>query len=222
MAPHLTLARGVYGPGIAQRYFLALGAALLLLGGSPLMAQEANLSVASQVGQGCGAAISTPALQQDVESQLREAGIGVSRVHSAALTTDVDCVPVYGGASAGGVAVHLCLSLSQVVSMPSHSNGMAMATTWRQCQGYTCAGGQCGTYARTSQRGLVDAFLADFRARAARQGRSAESQRESGGQSPLQASFAAPPDLVSKLSVVFYALYIVTCLVVFVRWQMAR
>jgi len=219
MAPHSTHSRGVSSLVISRCAAWALGVTLLV-GGTPLAAQEARLSAASQIGQGCGTAFSTFALQQDAETQLREAGIAVSRVHTAALATNLDCVPVSG---ARAVAVHQCLGLSQVVSVPGQGSGVTMATTWRQCQQYTCAGKQCEALARGSQRNLLTAFLGDFREQFTKRAPAAPL-------APVQASVApdpgpvylAIPRPVLKLSAVFYTLYILTCIAVLVRWEFCR
>ena len=196
-----------------------------MAGGAPVIAQEAHVSVASQIGPGCGTIFSTSPFQQEAEAQLREAGITVSRVHTAALASGLDCVPVAPDGGGRSLAVHQCLSLSQVVSVPSQANGVTIATTWRQCQQYTCAGRQCDAFARTGQRALVEEFLADFRERSG--GRTAAAPSPAPAKAAFEAAVAGPvyieiPRPVLKLGVVFYGLYILTCIAVLVRWEVGR
>ncbi len=177
---------------------------------------------ASNVAPSCGDAIPRAALQQDVETQLRVAGIAVSRVHTAALTVDVDCVPVIARARTTGQAVHQCLDLSQRVSLPSPARGVTLATTWRKCQSYTCRNGQCEAKVRSGLRSLVDAFLTDI------------GQSNSASELPAQPIAAKLPAIgsltvnapVPKLTLTpvatFYLMYIMTCLAVLVRWEYCR
>lgn len=217
MAPYPNARR--FGLGQFSRWAIALG---LLLGSNEIvLAQQSHLSVALQSGPGCGGAIPGTVLQQDTETQLRKAGIAVSRVHTAALNTDFDCVPVKAESRAASLAVHQCLSLSQVVSMPTHSNGMTMATTWRQCESYTCSGRECQGYARTGQRGLVDAFLVEFRERAAKPTQTAPAPAQPAAV-PLQAGMADAPKPGLRFTVVFYVAYILMCLAVLARWEWCR
>jgi len=197
MAPFLPTARG---PS-------RVATLVLLASGAPLLAQATNVSVSSHIGQGCGTAIAAPLLQRDIETQLRNAGIVVSRVHSAKLNTTLDCVPVSDQSRAAGMAVHQCLALSQVVSVPSHAHGMTMATTWQQCQSYTCTGHHCSDYAQTSQRSLVDTFLAV--------------EHERSANLPVHAASIAVPTPPLRVDQVFYGLYILTCLGLVVRWGTA-
>jgi hypothetical protein len=71
-------------PEPISRWALVLG--LLVLFCHTLAAQQNHLSVALKAGPGCGAAIPASALQTDTETQLLDAGIGVSRVHAARST----------------------------------------------------------------------------------------------------------------------------------------
>jgi hypothetical protein len=127
------------------------------------------------------------------------------------------------------MAVHQCLSLSQVVSVPSHANGMTMATTWRQCESYTCDGKECQGFARTGQRGLVDAFLADYRD-GAKAAPTPPAQAQPAPTVPLEAGIggasSGPAEQtwkpVLKFSVVYYIAYIVMCLAVLARWEWCR
>jgi hypothetical protein len=182
---------------------------------NPLM-----MSVGSNIGPGCGAAISPSAVQQDLEDQLRSAGLTVSKVHSARLSAEIDCVPVSGGAQKANIAVHQCLALSQVVSRQEQGREAILATTWRKCQAYTCGDRQCEVLARTGLRDLANLFVADSH--------QAVSMLE-----PLRS--AAPPQatgttaagfgtttLISNADTTYYVLYILACAVVFLTWQLRR
>ncbi len=182
------------------------------------------LSVTPNVATGCGTAIAGPVIQQDAEAQLRASGITVSKLHNAGLAADVDCVPVATAGRTTGTAVHQCLSLSQIVALPGQDRGVTLATTWRKCQSYPCAGRNCEAAIRSGQRNLVDAFLADLRERAAQPTRpqpgAANMSRVPGG-APASA-FASALDVALSPAVLIYLLYIMTCLAVLGRWQHRR
>src|SRR5229473_7220367 len=97
-----------------------------------LSAQEVMISVGSRVAPGCGSTLAVYALkngihpsaiQRDVEAQLGLAGFRLAKAHSASLESDIDCVAVGPGARTTGIAVHQCLALSQVVTLPSQARG---------------------------------------------------------------------------------------------------
>jgi hypothetical protein len=62
-------------------------------------------------------------------------------LHSTRLKTDIACVPVFADRGIAARVVQHCLSLSQVVLMPTPSRGASptLSTTWRKCQSYTCS-----------------------------------------------------------------------------------
>ena len=202
MAPFPANARGV-----ARLATPVLATLVLLTSGASLLAQATNVSVTSQISHGCGTAIAAAMLQRDIETQLRNAGLVVSRVPSAKLTTNLDCVPVSDQSRSAGMAVHQCLALSQVVSVPSQADAMTMATTWQQCQSYTCAGRHCADYAQTSQRSLVDTFLAV--------------EHERSADLPVRAANIGLAGTPLRVDQVFYGLYILICLGLVVRWGTA-
>ena len=201
----------------------ALGAGLLFAV-APLSAQEAHLSVASQIGQSCGAAFTASALQQEAESQLRQAGIAVSRVHTGMLTTDLACVPLAAESGARSMAVHQCLALSQAVSMPGQVNGVTSATTWRQCRQYTCSIRQCDANARSGQHDLVTAFLAEFREQFTKPAQPASAAPPAQQAHPAEAAMVQieVPRTTLKASVIIFGLYILTCVAVLIRWEWCR
>lgn len=176
----------------------------------------------SNVAQSCGTAIPRTVLQQDVETQLRLAGIAVSRVHTAVLTADVDCVPVIARGRTTRIAVNQCLDLSQRVSSPSQVPGMTIGTTWRKCQSDTCGTGHCEAKVRSGLRGLVDAFITEF------------GKSNSAYELPAQPTAPTPPAIENLTATalapnaaptpaaIFYLLYIMICTAVLVRWEYSK
>src|SRR2546429_827250 len=127
-------------------------------------AQELMISAGSHVAQSCGPSLAASAVQRDVEAQLGLAGFRLTKAHTASLERENDCVAVTPGARTTRIAVHQCLALSQVVTLPSQVRG-GLATTWRRCQSYTCAHGECGASMLEGERELARAFMGEFRAR---------------------------------------------------------
>jgi len=201
--------------------------ALALLSADALMGQDARLSLTSQIGQGCGANIPVAALEQDTTQQLSAASIAVSRVHSAGLVTAVDCAPASPQAKVM-VTVQHCLGLTQAVSDPSAANGLHLATTWRNCQQYTCGREKCAILARATQRALVDQFVPRSRELRAKSVAPAPVSNPPQmpplqTQAPIEASVGIDPgDQVPDFRVTFFVLYILACLALLLRWQMRR
>jgi hypothetical protein len=177
-----------------------------------------TVSVGSNIGLACNAVISPAAVQQDLEHQLRSGGITVSKVHSARLSAEVDCVPVTAGAQKPSIAVHQCLALSQVVSRQEQGREAMLATTWRKCQAYTCDNRQCDVLVRTGLRDLANVFIADSHEAVS----VLEPLRSAAPPRPAAESTAAGfggTSLLSKADTVYYVLYILACAIVFVMWQ---
>jgi hypothetical protein len=129
-----------------------------------LSAQELMISAGSHVAQSCGPSLAASAVQRDVEAQLGLAGFRLTKAHTASLDSEIDCVAVNPGARTTRIAVHQCLALSQVVTLPSQARG-GLATTWRRCQSYTCDQGECGTSMLEGERELARAFIAEYQPR---------------------------------------------------------
>src|SRR5215813_4923961 len=119
-----------------------------------------SISAVSTVSPGCGTTISPIGLQQDLENQLRAEGIFVSRVHTASLVTDIDCVSRNSVRQRATLGVRQCLTLSQLASSRSQAIGVTFVKTWQKCDSYTCTTRKCGTTARSRLRSLASAFLA--------------------------------------------------------------
>jgi hypothetical protein len=199
-----------------------LAAVLLLVCAAPLLAQNTNLALVSQIGTGCDT-LRPLALQQDSETRLRASGIATWRLSTSRLTAEFDCTPVAPASRTAKLAIRHCLNLSELAAAPGHANGMTIATTWKQCQSYTCAGRQCAASASTAQVALVDGFLSDYRKRRAAQ---TPTPQPPAGHRDSVASLTPPyPGPVSPLlnpNVIFYLLYILLCIAVLARWEWAR
>src|SRR5713101_1650995 len=176
-----------------------------------LSAQELVISVGSRVAQGCGSALAASAIQRDVEAHLGLAGFRLAKAHSASLESDIDCVAVGSRARTTGIAVHQCLALSQLVTLPSQARG-ALATTWRRCQSYTCAHGECGASLLAAERDLVRVFISEFRARP-----QTETEPAVARAAPFAQRAASSLSLGAK--VIYYGFYIVACCALLLRWE---
>jgi hypothetical protein len=186
------------------------------------MGQDARLSVSSKIGPGCGANIPVAALEQDTTGQLAAASIGISRVHSAGLVTAIDCAPASPQARVM-VTVQHCLEFSQVVSDAAAANGLHLATTWKNCQSYTCGREKCAILARSAQRTLVDQFLPHFRELRTKTAAPAPATQSQPTQSqpPVEAAVGIDDAARQPLDfrVAFFVLYLFACLALMVRWH---
>jgi hypothetical protein len=98
-----------------------------------------------------------------------------------------------------------------VVTLPSQARG-ALATTWRRCQSYTCAHGECGTSVLAGERDLVGVFISEFRARPP-----AETEPAVAMVAPFAQRAASSLSLGTKI--IYYGFYIVACCAVLFRWE---
>jgi len=179
----------------------------------------------SNVARGCGESITPAAIQQEAAARLRVAGVTVSNIHNAQLTDEVDCVAVTPSVRTSALAVHQCLSFSEVVSASSTNRAM-LATTWHNCESYMCAGARCERQAQASLGNLIDAFFKDYSDRFSRSAAPAVPALP-GAEGPrppavayLASAVTAPEYFVHR--VVFFSLYIALCLSILVRWQIRR
>jgi len=187
-------------------------------------ASSLSISAASTASPSCGATISAVGLQQDLETQLRARDIFVSRVHTASLVTDIDCISRNSARQRATLEVRQCLALSQLASSRSQAIGVTFVKTWQKCDSYTCTTRKCGTTARSRLRSLASAFLADFDATGSasdsvdtaqpapqrlRIEREVHRDASSGG-----TIYRIAPELV----IVYYLLYLATCCAVMLRW----
>jgi hypothetical protein len=124
------------------------------------------------------------------------------------------------------MAVHQCLTLDQPVALPSHTSRMALATTWRKCDSYTCAGRKCQVAALSQLRAQETAFMSDLPAL-----NSVARAMLHAGPPPPAAHRMAHQDrrdipsaftiyrINPNLVAAYYLVYMVTCCAVMVRWQ---
>ena len=170
-----------------------------------------RISVVSKIAQSCGAGIAPPALQHNAERDLRDAGFTISTLHTAELETGIDCVADSGAARKSSLAVHQCLSFSEIVSSRSHPGASLMTGTWQNCQAFRCSD-QCAAAAMETQNVLVRSFLDDFQARQSQEFQNDRMRRQIGEQSPMPR--------IQPL--VIYSLYILCCLSVLCHWQLRK
>jgi hypothetical protein len=201
----------------------AIRCCLFLLSLFSVTAQSLRLSVAVRAGDSCGPAIAGPASQEGIEGQLRDAGFTVAKAHSASLAAETDCTPVNKRPKSGELAVHQCLALSEVVTAPSKSRGLAMATTWRECESYTCTGRACEASMRSGLRKLVDVFAGDFRNRRGVPAPAAaiSSARPATAVGAMSTDSALAP-LGPETVRVYYVVYILACIMVLFRWEWCK
>ena len=174
-----------------------------------------TLWVAARVARSCNGPVRDAAIQSAVEAQLREAGIAVSRVHTAVLSADVDCAWVTAGRTTT-ISVHQCLDLSQPVSIPAEGRRETLASTWRKCQSYTCTRTQCGTAALSQSRKLVEAFVAD--SPGPKLAAVLSPRPPAPAPPPAEAAIYTPPTTLVRTAVAsYYVIYIAACLTLLVR-----
>ena len=182
--------------------------AFFMLACVSLSARELTLSVASHAAQACETRIAASAVQQDMEAQLRDAGFQVAKAHTASLASEIDCVPVTESGKNTGIAVHQCLALSQVVSLPTQARN-TMATTWRQCLAYTCALKGCESTALSGVHQLVTAFIGEVP-------QLTEARPAAPAPSPVRSAFD------SGATVLYMSFYILACFAVLFRWEWSK
>jgi hypothetical protein len=175
------------------------------------------MAVATKIASTCRDAVAASAISQDAVAQLQSAGVPVSDIHNAELTVDVDCLPLarpHGASS----AVHQCLGFSEMVAPASNGGRAMLATTWRQCQSYTCSRANCESLLRPGLRTLVDAFLVDS------QQRGLSLAAHAAPAAPLSVSINPIERASQRVGgpVIFYSLYLLMCFLVLLYWQMRR
>ena len=178
------------------------------------------MSAALQIAPACGANFPSAVLQQDMEDQLRDGSIAVSHVHIAGLATDIGCQ----AAGARALSVQQCLSLSQGVFDASAANGQHFATTWRNCQSYTCRQ-YCVEIARSTQRTLIRQLIPIIRALIAKSQATVSHpalELHRADVAAIRVAYPAASKPMLKPNVIFYSLYILTCMALLLRWQWCR
>src|SRR5438128_1661780 len=94
---------------------------LLVFAFCPLSAQKATISVSSRVTEACGSSVVASAAQRQLEASLRDAAFQIAKVNAASVGSEVDCVAVPAHGKSRTTAIHQCLALSQVVSLPAQA-----------------------------------------------------------------------------------------------------
>jgi hypothetical protein len=171
-----------------------------------------RIFTASKLDASCRTFISQPADQHDLESQLRNHGVTVTKAGTAGLTASTDCVAA-GRSHGSGIVVHQCLDFSQVVSLPDQAKSVAVASTWRNCQAFSCDVGKCEAAMQSNVHSLVERFVADYHDRLATE-HPAKPQVER--VVPDQTSLIV--GVSPGLRMAYYGAYILTCMIVILRW----
>jgi hypothetical protein len=191
-----------------------------------------RVSVASNVGRGCGEGIVPTAVREAAAARLAYVGITVSNIHNARLSMDLDCVAPPPARRNKAMAVQECLTFSEFVSAPSNEARPMLTSTWRRCRSYTCDL-KCEVSKRYGAQ-LMGEFLGDLWERnptdrmspqqsrsesenraAAQQSISSQSTRVMASSNPLQDT--SPPGITARI--VIFGGYILTCISVLVYWQ---
>jgi len=188
---------------------------LLVFGASALPAQHLLLSVSVHAGSQCGANISSALDQQGTEARLRAVGFQITNARNAILAHEVDC-----SVDNKTVAVQQCLALSEFVASGG-SRTVQLATRWRECKAYTCAGAECSASVANGLGELEALFATGF----VRQvdDTAGPDRSSSGSASALRidgASGHSGRDGVPNAAI-FYICYILVCITVLFRWSLA-
>ncbi len=218
----------VSGLGTKPR-LMALGVVLILgihasFGqdfGKSLISPAARLrmGVVTTIARGCST-ISSSVLQQDAETRLRGAGVTVSSIHTVQLGIDLDCAADTSGLR-NARNLQQCLRLSETVYAPSERGRVNVVTTWKQCQSYSCPRGQCEPLLRSGLNTLLDVFLNDIQKRRVHRDGPVPQKAQPEPQRPF--SRASLPALdINTVRLIFYLLYIMTCLCVLLHWQLHK
>jgi len=174
---------------------------------SILAARPLRVSVVSRVASGCSQRVSEDAVQDLAKSRLQGAGILVSNIHDATLAVETDCSPVRENGHQR-LAVHECVTFSELVNPATNSGRPTLAASWRKCESYTCDREKCEA-ARPYEEASVDDFVNYYQERTAAAQRALEEV--------AAAAKSRAPDPQTR--VIFLAAYVMCCLSVLVFWQ---
>ena len=166
-----------------------------------------RLAAISQTSEACGSAVSAAAVQKNFEGRLRSAGITVSAIHNAQIAMSLDCLALQDSAGAAAVAVHQCLAYSEVVSVAREGKPI-LASTWQNCQSYTCRTGKCDSQTSSATGTLMNAFLTELQQR---------TQAEATQFVPVLTY--NPPPRRNVIQFLFYTVFMMACLSVLFYWQ---
>jgi hypothetical protein len=148
------------------------------------------------------------AVRQNFEGQLRAAGINLSDLYNAQISSDLDCMALENDVRSAAIAVHQCLALSEVVSAASREGKPILASTWRDCRSYTCRGGNCDSQVSLATGTLIGSFLSEFQRRT-----QAEATQF------VTVMRYTPPPKQHVVQFLFYTGFIMACLSVLFYWH---
>ncbi|PWU04572.1 MAG: hypothetical protein C5B51_16420 [Terriglobia bacterium] len=185
-----------------------------------LVGSSLIIQVTADIAPRCGNAI-TAALSQNIASQLQQANISVAKVHNAELTTAVECAPAHAH-NQRHETLQYCVSLAQVIAVPTAPRQHTLTTTWRQCGMTTCTKGTCNDLVSAEVHRLVTAFITEVKSppRPPPTPRPADDATTAGDNISAKNPMARPMPL-TRAGVV-YLLYIITCLCVLLHWEYHR
>jgi len=177
-------------------------AAYLLAPAATHAAVPLRVSFDTNVRPACVPSIDPATIQQAASERLTAAGITISNVHNAVLGLDLNCTAPASDAQKHTVAVDECLTFSEFVATPSMQNHTTLAPTWHACQSYTCTRTRCEPAVGYGSQ-LIEQFLGEIRERAAMP-------------PVIVPSAPAAPDNTALARLLFYSVYIISCLTLIV------
>ena len=202
----------------APRYRWLILAVAMTLGATGLSAQHLLLSVNSRAGAQCGPAIAGMLDQQGTETRLRDAGFQITKARNAILSHEVNCT-----VTQKTTAIQQCLQLSELLAVPSQSRAVQLATQWRECKQYSCAGAACGNAIHAGLSGLESLFIDNFR----------RTSNPPADPAPTSAADVPAPRVTTSATArlagirthgvsLYYLSYILACFLVMFRWEIRR
>jgi len=196
-------------------YRISALALVLTFGASGLSAQHLLLSVSAHAGSQCATAISSALDQQGTEARLRAVGFQITKARNAILAHEVDC-SVYNKR----VVVQQCLALSEFVAGGSESRAVQLATRWRECKTYKCAGAACGESVAAGLGDLEALFATGFSRRVDETADPASKSTGSAAALRIGDRSTGRSEGVPN-GALYYVAYILVCITVLFRWSLA-
>jgi len=198
-------------------YRISALALVLTFGASGLSAQHLLLSVSAHAGSQCGSAISSMLDQQGTEARLRAVGFQISNARNATLAHEVEC-----SVDQRTVSVQQCLALSEFVAGTSESRAVQLATKWRECKAYKCAGKACSESVSAGLSDLEGLFATSFSNRNDATVGPAPTRIAPAPVSQPANSSAIPAIGGIPGAALYYGCYILICITVIFRWSLAN
>lgn len=197
-------------------------------------AQLPRIAVVSNTTPTCSASIIPTEIRNGAVTRLAAAGIEVWNIYNARLNADMDCVIVSSGTRSGTMVVNECLTFSELVSTPLNENRMALASTWRKCESYTCNRTKCAAADRKTAQ-LIDYFSAYLRERDTQSSISLDKSQPEvlphpGKRIAPASSTRGPANVDSRSTIlasttgytVIYGIYVLNCLCILLYWQLRK